>query len=142
MDVQEAGAVAALDHIFPQDSHPFPRADIQARWLAEIADPDIDVYVIEDHRGEITGFAAIRANELLHFGTAPQTWGTGLAAAAHRQIVRRLTTSGAARARLRVFEANLRARRFYQKQGWRQTDRLGRTSFPPHPVLLEYELDL
>jgi len=28
------------------------------------------------------------------------------------------------------------------KLGWRATDRLTRTSFPPHPVLVDYELDL
>jgi putative acetyltransferase len=43
---------------------------------------------------------------------------------------------------LRVFEDNHQARRFYEKLGWRRTDRLSRTSFPPYPVLIEYEFDL
>jgi RimJ/RimL family protein N-acetyltransferase len=142
MAVQQAGAVKALAHIFPQDAHPFPRAEVQARWTAEIADPNVDVYVIEQDDGEIGGFAAIRGNELLHFGTAVETWGTGFAPAAHGQLVERLAAGGATCARLRVFKDNQRARHFYEKLGWRRTDRLSRTSFPPYPVLVEYEFDL
>jgi RimJ/RimL family protein N-acetyltransferase len=142
MDIQHSGALQALTQIFPQDAYPFPRAEIQSRWAAEIADPDTKVYVIEHDASQIAGFAAIRDNELLHFGTAVETWGTGLAADAHGQLIERLTATGAAYARLRVFEDNHRARRFYEKLGWRRADRLSRTSFPPHPVLVEYEFDL
>jgi RimJ/RimL family protein N-acetyltransferase len=142
IEVQQAGALQALTHIFPQDLYPFPRAAVEARWAAEILDPDVKVYVIEQDETGIVGFAAVRDNELLHFGTAVETWGSGLAAAAHRQVMQRLAATGSTRARLRVFEENLRARRFYEKLGWRCTDRISRTSFPPRPVLLEYELDL
>lgn len=41
---------------------------------------------------------------------------------------------------LRVFADNVRARRFYERLGWRPTGRVSRTSFPPDPVLLEYQL--
>lgn len=135
MDVQEEGAIRGLAHIFPQDEHPFPRAEIQARWAEEIADPAVDVFVIE-RDGRVAGFAAVRGDELLHFGTAVATWGTGLAAAAHGQLLDRFTGT---RATLRVFEENRRARRFYEKLGWRCTGQTSRTSFPPHPVLVGYE---
>jgi RimJ/RimL family protein N-acetyltransferase len=142
IEVQQAGALQALTHIFPQDTYPFPRAALQSRWAAEIVDPHVKVYVIEHRDGHIAGFAAIRDNELLHFGTAVETWGSGLAAAAHDQVIERIAATGSTHAWLRVFEDNSRARRFYEKLGWRRTDRLSRTSFPPHPVLVEYELDL
>src|SRR5918997_519215 len=74
LDLQEAGAVRALAHIFPQDEYPFPRADVAARWAAETADPGIDVWVAE-HDGRLAGFVAVRGDELLHFGTAVGTWG-------------------------------------------------------------------
>ena len=141
VDVQHSSALHALTHIFPQDVHPFPRAEIQSRWASEIADPDTGVYVVED-AFQIVGFAALRGNELLHFGTAVETWGTGLATAVHGQLIDRLAATGAAHARLRVFQDNRRARRFYEKQGWRCTGRLSRTSFPPNPILVEYEFDL
>lgn len=142
MEVQQSGALHALTHIFPQDAYPFPRAEIQSRWGSEIADPNTGVYVVEQDGGQIVGFAAIRDDELLHFGTAVETWGSGLAAEVHGRLTERLAAAGAAHARLRVFVDNHRARRFYEKLGWRCTDRLSRTSFPPHPVLVEYELDL
>lgn len=40
-----------------------------------------------------------------------------------------------------VFAGNGRACRFYEKLGWRATGAESRTSFPPHPTLLEYVLD-
>lgn len=136
LDMQEAGSVLALGHIFPQDKHPFPRSVVHDRWVAEIADPDIEVLVA----GTVEAFAAIRGNELLHFGTAVATWGSGLAAAVHAELVGRF--AGTPTARLRVFEENRRARRFYEKMGWTSTERRTRTAFPPHPVLVEYELTL
>lgn len=41
---------------------------------------------------------------------------------------------------LRVFADNGRARRFYAKHGWQPTGATSRSSYPPHPVLLEYVL--
>jgi RimJ/RimL family protein N-acetyltransferase len=141
LEVQRGGAVRALAHVFPQDLYPFPIEVIRARWQGEIADPDIDAYVI-DSDDAVAGFAAARGCELLHFGTAVETWGSGLAARALNEIVDRLASAGITRARLRVYEENHRARRFYDKQGWVPTGRRTRTSFPPNPVLVEYERDL
>jgi RimJ/RimL family protein N-acetyltransferase len=45
------------------------------------------------------------------------------------------------RIRLRVFVENHRARRCYERLGWRSTGVESRTTFPPHPVLVEYRLD-
>jgi hypothetical protein len=55
VDVQQAGAVRGLAHIFPQDRYPFPREVIVQRWFHEIADPDVRVYVSADESGGITG---------------------------------------------------------------------------------------
>src|SRR5437868_1037143 len=83
MTLQEEGAVAALSHIFPQDRYPFPRDQVCEGWRAEIADPGITPYVSTDSGGELTGFSAVRAHELVHFGTARATWGSGLARELH-----------------------------------------------------------
>ncbi|GAA3696752.1 hypothetical protein GCM10022204_10890 [Microlunatus aurantiacus] len=139
LDVQEPGAVEGLGHIFSQDQYPFPREAIGSRWLAEIVDPKINVYLYTEHGGTIRGFAAVRDHELLHFGTALDTWGTGLASGFHDVLLdatARRTTRPTLM--LRVFEENLRARRFYEKHGWQLTGRSSRTTFPPHPLLLEY----
>lgn len=141
LDVQEEGAVAGLAHIFPQDAHPFPRAALRRRWTEELDDPATQVYVSVDDTGALTGFAATRGDELLHFGTAVHTWGTGAAQTLHDALLCELSSTspvGSGNLRLRVFEANRRARRFYEKLGWTETGQRTRTSFPPHPVLVEY----
>jgi RimJ/RimL family protein N-acetyltransferase len=143
VDIQQAGSVLALGHIFPQNLHPFPRDAIVRRWLAEIADPGTQVYVFSDERGRVTGFAATRSDELLHFGTAPATWGSGLASSLHDAVLAIFAESDVGPLiRLRVFEANARARRFYERHGWRATGTRSRSPFPPHPELLEYHRQL
>lgn len=87
LEVQRGGAVLALGDVFPQGAYPFPVEEIRARWVAELADPDIDAYVIVDGDTGVVGFAATRGSELLHFGTAVETWGTGLAARALAEII-------------------------------------------------------
>ena len=130
--VQEQGAIAGLSNVFPQETYPFPREVIRERWESELEDPAVAAYVATDPDERLVGFAARRADEVLHFGTAVETWGSGLAASYPRQR-REL--------RLRVFRENRRARRFYEKLGWKATGVESRTSFPPHPTLLEYVLD-
>jgi RimJ/RimL family protein N-acetyltransferase len=138
LDVQEPGAVRSLGHIFPQETHPFPRDELRARWLREIADVDVTVYVAEDDEQRLVAFAATRADEFLHFGTAVDTWGTGLATEVHDEVLNRMSAAGVFRARLHVFEENRRARRFYEKHGWRATGQRRPTTFAPYPELLEY----
>jgi ribosomal protein S18 acetylase RimI-like enzyme len=143
VDIQQAGAVLALGHIFPQNLHPFPRDAIVRRWLAEIADPGTQVYLSTDDGGRVTGFAATRSDELLHFGTAPATWGSGLASSLHDAVLATFAEAGIGPLiRLHVFDANARARRFYEKHGWRATGRRNRSSFSPHPELIEYHRQL
>lgn len=138
---QEEAAVVGLANIFPQEEHPFPRASILERWQDEIADPEIEVYVAEDQEGSLTGFAARRGDEVLHFGTALGTWGSGLATNLHDALVATFP-AGTERVRLLVFENNHRARRFWEKQRWRPTGARTRSTYPPFAVLVEYDLTL
>jgi RimJ/RimL family protein N-acetyltransferase len=141
VSIQEDASVAALAHVFPQATHPFPRAEVLERWRTELQDPDTAVYVSTDYVEHITGFAARRHDELLHFGTAVSMWGTGLPGVLHDALVATYPYD-LDRIWLRVFEDNHRARRFWEKKGWRGNGRVSRSSFAPHPVLTEYELDL
>jgi RimJ/RimL family protein N-acetyltransferase len=140
--VQREGGIAGLGHIFPQDTHPFPATDVRERWRREIDDPEVDCFAIVAHDGVLAGFAASRGDELLHFGTAVPTWGTGLAGLAHDELLEHLRRKGFRHVWLRVFEENHRAVRFYTRRGWRPTEVTTRTSFPPHPVLRRFERDL
>lgn len=140
VEVQERGAVLGLADVFPQAEHPFPAHEIRDRWQRELDDPAVTAYVAVGAGGRIGGFAARRDGELLHFGTAPETWGTGLAAWLHDAVVA-TWPPGVHRLRLEVFAGNRRARRFYERRGWTATGAESRTSYPPHPTLLEYVLD-
>jgi RimJ/RimL family protein N-acetyltransferase len=144
LDVQEEGAVAGLAHIFPQDRYPFSRPALRRRWAEELEDPATRVYLALDAAGDVVGFAATRGDELLHFGTAVRTWGTGTAQELHDAVLRELAgrRPGGGTVRLRVFEANRRARRFYERLGWTDTGRRSHSSVPPHPVLVEYRRTL
>lgn len=141
VELQREGAVAALSHLFPQEEHPFPVAQVRARWAAELADPGVDAFAIVS-AGRLAGFAATRGDEFLHFGTALGTWGSGLAASAHDEVLDHLRGRGHQAAWLRVFDENRRAVRFYERRGWRPTDVVTRTEFAPHPVLRRFEIDL
>jgi RimJ/RimL family protein N-acetyltransferase len=138
--VQERGAVAGLSNVFPQDRYPFPRELVRERWEHELEDPAIAAYVATTPDDRLVGFAARRADEMLHFGTAIETWGSGLATWVHDALIETYPPD-VTQVRLRVFAGNARARRFYEKLGWKATGAESRTSFPPHPTLLEYRLD-
>ena len=141
LDVQEPGAVLGLSDVFPQDAYPFPRDAVAARWLQEIATPDIDCFVVVLD-GAVVGFAAIRGDQFLHFGTAVELWGTGIAQTAHDAVLDLMRSRGVQRAWLRVFAANARGRRFYEKLGWDPTGERSHSSYPPNPELLHYERTL
>lgn len=136
---QEPAAVAGLGHIFAQDRFPFPRAEVRSRWLAEIADPQVECFVIT-RDGAVAGFAAVRGAELLHFGTALEAWGTGLARTALAELVDRWHDAGFTAAWLWVFEENHRGRRFYERNGWVPTGEVSRGRFAPYPRLVRYRL--
>jgi len=138
--VQERGAVAGLADVFPQEAYPFPREAVRERWEEELEAPAIAAYVATSTDERLVGFAARRADEVLHFGTAVETWGSGLAVWLHDELVATYPRE-LRRLRLRVFTENRRGRRFYEKLGWEATGVESRTSFPPHPTLLEYRLD-
>ena len=137
--VQEPAAVAGLSDVFPQDRYPFPREEIATRWRAEIADPAIACFVVQ-HAGQVAGFAAARGDEVLHFGTALDSWGSGLATAAHDELVEKMRADGVVRPRLYVYAGNGRGRRFWEKRGWVPNGDALQGSFPPYAELLAYEL--
>jgi RimJ/RimL family protein N-acetyltransferase len=138
---QQPAAIVGLANVFPQDEFPFPREAVARRWLEEIETHEIDCLVVEQDEAVI-GFAAVRADEFMHFGIALERWGTGAAQAAHDAILDRMRAKHVTRAWLRVFTGNERGRRFYERLGWAATGERSQSTFPPYPELLRYELEL
>ena len=76
--VQEPAAVEDCRGV-PQHLYPFPRQVVVDRWREELRNPDIDCFVIQRARA-VVGFAAVRDDEVLHFGVAIGEWGSQIAA--------------------------------------------------------------
>jgi RimJ/RimL family protein N-acetyltransferase len=138
---QEPGSVVGLAKVFPQSESSFPRETVGRRWLDEIESQEVECLVVEqDHA--VVGFAAVRADEFLHFGIAMELWGTGVAQAAHDAVLERIGAAGYTRAWLRVFTDNERGRRFYERVGWAPTGERSNSTFAPYPELLHYQREI
>jgi len=76
--------------------------------------------VTADHRG-ICGFVAwdSSSGEIVRFYTHPRVWGEGAGRALLDAALDALRAAGCTRAWLHTEERNLRARRFYERHGWR-----------------------
>lgn len=141
VSIQEPASIVGLASVFPQDEFPFPRQDVARRWREEIAEAGTECFVVLEE-GAVVGFAAIRGEELLHFGIAIERWGSGIAQQAHDALIDAMRYHGVSRAWLRVFTGNARGRAFYEGLGWRPTGERTHSTFAPNPELLRYELDL
>ena len=129
--IQEAASVVGLGHIYGDE--PFPREMVLERWRSAT-----DTIF---SNGEL-GFAAIDPPWLSGLYVRPEAWGTGVAARLHDRAVDALRAAGVGRARLWVLEGNARARRFYERRGWRLDGETRVVPFPPHPIDVGYSLVL
>jgi GNAT superfamily N-acetyltransferase len=129
---EKAATTAAFVDIFPPDLFPYPEADVLARWQLELGRDDL-VTVVDERAGAVTGYAASAYEWLEHLGVVPELWGTGLADDLHDVALGDIAGRGHDHALLWVLEDNARARRFYERRGWRPTGRRSSAEFPPHP---------
>jgi GNAT superfamily N-acetyltransferase len=84
--------------------------------------------VVEDTTGQVVGICSIGAarsddspelGELWMLNLAPEAWGSGLAHLLHMYAIEHLRDWGYPEAMLWVVAENGRARRFYEREGWR-----------------------
>jgi GNAT superfamily N-acetyltransferase len=129
-EIKREASMAGFAHIFdPPGLYPYPEAETRA-GLEELLARDAQVVLDPQQRGY-----ALVADEWLHqLFVRPAAWGTGVADELHDHA----TDFGARQ--LWVMEQNARARRFYEKHGWRPDGRTRVVPFPPHPVSLGYSL--
>ena len=138
--VQELASVAALGHIFPPGLYPYPRAAVQARWLAAVAEPATRT-LIALNEDEPLGAALVSEEWLEGLYVVPERWGTGLAAELHDRALDAVRDLGSERCQLWVLEDNARARRFYERRGWRENGQTRVVEYPPNPLDVGYSLD-
>jgi GNAT superfamily N-acetyltransferase len=76
---------------------------------------------VADAGGEIVGVAVRTGAELRSLYVVPKAWGTGAAQALMGTALAAIGADGHVEATLWVVEANPRARRFYEREGWEPT---------------------
>lgn len=139
--IQRDASLAALGHIFPPESYPYPIDDVRERWRVALDDSAAAVLVAEE-KGSAAGVAMSRPEWLDGLYVLPAWWGTGVARHLHDEALELVRAAGAERCHLWVLEHNGRARRFYERLGWRLNGETRVVPFPPHPTDVGYSVDL
>ena len=138
--VQERASVAGLAHIFPPELYPYPRESVQARWIAAVGDAAARVLIARTDEAPV-GAACVREGWLDGLYVVPELWGTGLADSLHDRALELVRGFGSDSCRLWVLEDNARARRFYERRGWRENGETRVVPYPPNPLDIGYTLD-
>jgi GNAT superfamily N-acetyltransferase len=141
LDLERAANLAALAHVFPPELHPYPRAEIRARWTALLGEGEHRVLVAEQD-GAAVGVVAVRTGWLDGLYVVPEAWGSGVAVDLHDAGLDGLRAAGETACRLWVLEANARARRFYERRGWELDGTTRVVPYPPNPLDVGYTIRL
>jgi putative acetyltransferase len=139
-EIQRDASLAAYAHIFPPELYPYPFDAVRERWEAALADPELTVLVYEDP--EPVGVAGCRVEWLDGLYVLPEWWGRGAGRALHDEVLARLRAVGCERCHLWVLEHNDRARRLYERLGWRENSDTRIVPFPPKPIDVGYSIEL
>jgi GNAT superfamily N-acetyltransferase len=95
---------------------------------------------VAEREGEIVGVAVRLEQELRSLYVVPDAWGTGAGRALIDTALAAIGGDGHTAATLWVVEANPRARRFYEREGWEPTGDTRET--PLGPSELQYRRQL
>jgi len=136
-NLERVANLAALSHVFPPASYPFPDDDVLARWRLVMDDPEATVVVAEQPVG-IVAVGAYDDRTIRHLAVHPDHWGEGLASALIELALREMDLRGVTEASLWCLEENHRARRLYEYLGWRASGETQQAAWPPHPTELRY----
>ena len=139
--IQRDASVAALAHIFPPAEYPYPIEEVRQRWAESLASLEVTVVVAEEEDGAV-GCAGYRDDWLDGLYVVPALWGEGVGPALHDHVLDRLRERGSPQCHLWVLEDNRRARRFYERRGWRENGTTRVVPFPPNPTDFGYTIEL
>jgi GNAT superfamily N-acetyltransferase len=131
-DINRRGWLVAYAHIVAADMMRAAGEDLEARWAEGLAGGDDagEVWVATDADADAAaiGFVSVGSlrdadarpgeGELRAIYLAPETMGTGVGRELLARGERALARLGHTAATLWVFEENVRARRFYERNGW------------------------
>ena len=129
--LQRAASLAGLSHIFPAAEFPYPDEAVRERWRVFPG-----VVLLAEQEGVAVGVAALDACWLHGLYVVPEAWGTGVALALQDAALAAMPDC--AEVKLWVLEENRRARRFYEKHGWRPSGESRVVEYPPSPLDVGY----
>jgi len=132
-EVQRAASVAGLAHVYPPEQYPYPDDEVRAQW-----DEKPGTVLVAERDGRIVGVVVAHACWLTNLYVIPEWWGSGVAGELHDAAV--ASMPDCAELKLWVLEDNSRARRFYERRGWRRNGDERVVEFPPHPIDVGYSL--
>lgn len=129
--IQRAASLAGLAHIYPPERYPYPDDAIRERWRTVEG-----TVLVCERGGEAVGVALVERCWLHGFYVLPEHWGTGAARELHEAAI--AEQPDCAELKLWVLEDNARARRFYERAGWRRNGETRVVEYPPHPIDVGY----
>jgi GNAT superfamily N-acetyltransferase len=136
--IQHAASLAGLGHIFPPDRFPYPVGEVREGLREQLEDPRYITLIDAEGRG----FTIVGDGWLQRLYVRQDAWGSGLARDLHDAALAALRQQGAASASLWCLAENARARRFYERHGWRINGDERVVPFPPHPLDVGYSIPL
>jgi GNAT superfamily N-acetyltransferase len=141
---EEASAVAFEELVGRRFADVFPREERLEHCVRRLAAAhETDGTLVAELDGVIVGMALwgvdeSGAGELEDLHVVPKAWGTAVARSLLEGAVTALVAAGATQPFLWVGEANDRARRFYEREGWSHDGT--REPSPLGPMQLRYRL--
>ncbi len=136
--IHREAALAGFANVFPADRFPYPDDAIREGLREQLSDTANTVLVDAEGRG----FALVGPGRLHRLFVREHAWGSGVAHELHAAALDTLREQGAGSASLWCLAENGRARRFYEKRGWRLNGTERIVPFPPHPLDLGYSIDV
>jgi GNAT superfamily N-acetyltransferase len=136
--IQREASLAGLAHVFPPDRFPYPEDDVRDDLRRQLDDPRFNTLLDTEGRG----FTMVGGGWLQRLYVREAAWGSGLAPELHAAAVSALHEASVRRASLWCLAENPRARRFYERHGWRLNGTERVVPFPPHPLDLGYSIEL
>ncbi len=117
----DVAAVTALE----AETFTMPWSDATFRGL--MRRKDVDALVAVENDDTLVGYAVawgvLDQGELANLCVRPEQFGSGLAARMLEEVLERLAARGVSQCFLEVRESNARARRFYERHGFREVGR-------------------
>ena len=129
--IQRAACLPALAHIFPPELYPFPDDEVLRRWRDFAGTVSWPSATAPRSGSPVWRRAGCTASTSL-----PEWWGTGVADELHAEALAAMPDCP--ELKLWVLEENHRARRFYEKRGWRLNGETRVVPYPPSPLDVGY----